>query len=93
MESFQSWKFPEFCNPSCDLSYSRAAVMREHAWETISRGEINLKYWSHIIGHFLNNKSVAHSLLIIYKSGFTNANMLETMHRDTNATLYPMHTF
>ncbi len=24
---------------------------------------------------------------------FTNANMLETMHCDTNANLYPMNTF
>ncbi len=36
---------------------------------TVSRGEINLhiKYWSQIIGHFLNNKSLAHPLVIIYK--------------------------
>ncbi len=44
----------------------------EKELETVSRGEINLhiKYWSQIIGHFLNNKSVAHPLVIIYKSFF-----------------------
>ncbi len=70
--------------------------MRECDWETVSRGEINLhiKYWSRIIGHFLNNKSVAHPLVIIYKYiVFTDENMLETMHHDTNANLYSMHTF
>ncbi len=30
--------------------------------------------------------------LIIYKSFFTDADMLKTMHRDTNANLYPTHT-
>ncbi len=28
----------------CDLSYSHAALIRECAWETVSRGEINLHY-------------------------------------------------
>ncbi len=32
--------------------------------------------------------------MIIYKQiGFTNANMLEMMHHDTYAILYPMHIF
>ncbi len=31
--------------------------------------------------------------LQINQSLFTDANMLETMHHDTNANLYPMHTF
>ncbi len=48
-----------------------------------------IKNWSQIIGHFLNNKCIAH----LDKSFFTNADMLEMMHRDTNANLYPMHTF
>ncbi len=63
--------------------------MRERARDNVYRGEINLhiKYWSQIIGNFLNNKSVAHPLVIIYKTFFTDANMLETMHCDTNANL------
>ncbi len=69
--------------------------MRERTWETVSRGEISLhiKYLAEIIGHFLNNKSVAHPLVVIYQSVFTDANMLEMMHRDTNTNLNPMHTF
>ncbi len=53
----------------CDSSYPRAAVMRERIWETALRGEINLhlKYWSHIIGQFLNNKCVAYPLVLKYK--------------------------
>ncbi len=65
--------------------------------ETLFREEksIYIKYWSQIIGHFINNKSVEHPLVKknIYLYIITNANMLETTHRDTNANLYPMHTF
>ncbi len=45
------------------------------------------------IGYFLNNKSIVHPLVNILKLGFTDANMLEPMHWDTNANLYPTHTF
>ncbi len=54
---------------------------------------LHIKYWSQIIGNFLNNKSIVHLLIIINKSFFTDANMLETMHCYSNANLYPMHTF
>ncbi len=44
------------------------------------------------IGHkLINNKST--NKLYINKSVFTDADMLETMPLDTNANLYPMHTF
>ncbi len=54
---------------------------------------LHIKYWSQIIGNFLNNKSIVHLLIIINKSFFTDANMLETMHCYSNVNLYPMHTF
>ncbi len=63
---------PSFSSGLCSvvvMSYSRVAVRRERAWDTVSWGEINLhkKYWSQVIGHHLNNKSTAHPLVIKYK--------------------------
>ncbi len=84
---------PERC---CDSSYSPAAMMTEQARDIVSRGEINLyiKYWSQIIGHFLNNKSVAHPLVIIYNFFFFYKckyvrNNASDPHSDFMLCIYP----
>ncbi len=71
----------------------RSGDERTRLRNSLERTNLHIKYWSQIIGHFLNHKRVEHPLVIMYKLFFTNENMLEMMHHDTNANLYPMHIF